>query len=99
LINKASVVLVLVLLNSQFTSGVTITLDEFPADNDYTNGPLPAALHRFGQSVEQVPVGGIAAVFDGHETDLRMSRALATLANKTQRMEVLGSFPRSKPVG
>ena len=37
--------------------------------------------------------------FDGHETDLRVRRALATLAKKTQRMEVLGSFPRSEPVG
>lgn len=36
--------------------------------------------------------------FDGHESDLRVRRALATLAKKTQRMEVLGSFPRSEPV-
>ena len=30
---------------------------------------------------------------------LRVRRALATLAKKTQRLEVLGSFPRSEPVG
>jgi chorismate mutase/prephenate dehydratase len=37
--------------------------------------------------------------FDGHESDLRVRRALQTLAKKTQRMEVLGSYPRSEPVG
>lgn len=36
---------------------------------------------------------------DGHEKDLRVRRALASLERKTLRFEVLGSFPQSTPVG
>ncbi|HEX4130200.1 MAG TPA: prephenate dehydratase [Pirellulales bacterium] len=33
---------------------------------------------------------------DGHETDARVRKALAALERKALRMEILGSFPRSK---
>lgn len=36
---------------------------------------------------------------DGHETDLRPRRAFAALEKRTLRLEILGSFPRSAPVG
>jgi chorismate mutase / prephenate dehydratase len=37
--------------------------------------------------------------FDGHETDLKVRRALAALGKKAQRLEVLGSCPQTQPVG
>ncbi|MCL6503345.1 MAG: prephenate dehydratase [Pirellulales bacterium] len=37
--------------------------------------------------------------FDGHESDSRVRKALAGLKRRTVRMEVLGSYPRSEPVG
>lgn len=37
--------------------------------------------------------------FDGHESDSRVRKALAALQRRTVRMEVLGSYPRSAPVG
>jgi chorismate mutase/prephenate dehydratase len=37
--------------------------------------------------------------FDGHETDLKVRRALAALRKKTQRLEILGSCPQTQPVG
>lgn len=36
--------------------------------------------------------------FQGHPDELRAKRALAALANKTVRLEVLGSYPSSQPV-
>jgi chorismate mutase/prephenate dehydratase len=36
---------------------------------------------------------------DGHESDLRVRKALAALEKKALRLEVLGSYPRSQPVG
>jgi chorismate mutase/prephenate dehydratase len=36
---------------------------------------------------------------DGHETDEPVVAALAALEKKTLRLEVLGSYPRSEPVG
>jgi chorismate mutase/prephenate dehydratase len=35
---------------------------------------------------------------EGHHEDLRVKRALAALAKKTERLEVLGSYARSEPV-
>lgn len=37
--------------------------------------------------------------FDGHESDTRVRKVLASLRRRTVRMEVLGSYPRSEPVG
>lgn len=37
--------------------------------------------------------------FDGHETDLKVRRALAALGKKAQRLELLGSCPQTQPVG
>ncbi|MBX3415029.1 MAG: prephenate dehydratase [Pirellulales bacterium] len=37
--------------------------------------------------------------FDGHEKDLRVRKALASLERKSLRFETLGSYPRSTPVG
>ena len=34
----------------------------------------------------------------GHEKDLRVRRALAALEKKTERLEILGSFPRREPI-
>lgn len=36
---------------------------------------------------------------DGHETDAKVKRALKALEKKTIQLEVLGSYPRSEPVG
>jgi chorismate mutase/prephenate dehydratase len=36
---------------------------------------------------------------DGHESDTRVRRALGSLEKKALRLEVLGSYPRSQPVG
>jgi chorismate mutase/prephenate dehydratase len=36
---------------------------------------------------------------DGHETDAKVKKALASLEKMTLRLEVLGSYPRSEPVG
>jgi chorismate mutase/prephenate dehydratase len=36
---------------------------------------------------------------DGHEADLKVRRALAALGKRTLRLEVLGSYPRSQPIG
>jgi chorismate mutase/prephenate dehydratase len=36
---------------------------------------------------------------DGHETDAKVKKAIAALEKKTLRLEVLGSYPRSEPVG
>jgi chorismate mutase/prephenate dehydratase len=35
---------------------------------------------------------------EGHEDDPRLRRALANMKKKTLRLEVLGSFPATKPV-
>ncbi len=37
--------------------------------------------------------------FDGHESESRVRKVLAGLQRRTVRMEVLGSYPRSEPVG
>jgi chorismate mutase/prephenate dehydratase len=37
--------------------------------------------------------------FQGHESDLRVRRALSALEKKTQRLELLGSYPIGNPVG
>lgn len=36
---------------------------------------------------------------DGHEADLKVRRALAALGKRALRLEVLGSYPRSQPIG
>ena len=36
---------------------------------------------------------------DGHFTDTRVRKALAALEKKAVRLETLGSYPRSQPVG
>jgi chorismate mutase/prephenate dehydratase len=36
---------------------------------------------------------------DGHESELKVRRALAALGKRTLRLEVLGSYPRSQPIG
>ncbi|MEX0711619.1 MAG: prephenate dehydratase [Pirellulales bacterium] len=36
---------------------------------------------------------------DGHETEVRVRRALESLGKRALRLEVLGSYPRSQPVG
>lgn len=36
---------------------------------------------------------------EGHQSDSRVKKALQALARKTARLEILGSYPRSEPVG
>jgi len=36
---------------------------------------------------------------DGHELDARVKRAIASLEKRTLRLEILGSYPRTEPVG
>ena len=47
------------------------------------------------------PTGGYLffVELDGHETDPRVRKALASLEKKTLRLEILGSYPRSEAVG
>ena len=35
---------------------------------------------------------------DGHETDARVQKAVASLERRAVRLEILGSFPRSLPL-
>jgi chorismate mutase/prephenate dehydratase len=37
--------------------------------------------------------------FEGHQSETRIKKSLDALARKTTRLEVLGSYPRSEPVG
>jgi chorismate mutase/prephenate dehydratase len=55
--------------------------------------------------IESFPIPGHAGRYlffiecEGHRVDLRVRRALAALAKKSVRLEVLGSYARSGPVG
>ena len=48
-----------------------------------------------------LPDGGYVFFLEleGHERDARIRRSLASLQRKTSRLEVLGSYPQSRPVG
>ncbi len=54
--------------------------------------------------IESFPTPGPARGYlffvemEGHQTDARLRRAVATLEKKTSRLEILGSFPASAPV-
>jgi chorismate mutase/prephenate dehydratase len=73
-------------------------------------GALADAMHIFKRNklnltwIESFPIpraeGGYLFFIelDGHETDLKVRRALAALGKKALRLEVLGSYPRGEPV-
>jgi chorismate mutase / prephenate dehydratase len=74
-------------------------------------GALADAMNIFKQAklnltwIESFPIarpeGGYLFFIelDGHETDAKVKKALAALEKKTLTLEVLGSYPRSEPVG
>lgn len=73
-------------------------------------GSLSDALVSFKRSkvnmtwIESFPLKGpekgysFFVDFEGHESDARVKRAIATLAKKAVRLEILGSYPRAEPV-
>jgi len=77
---------------------------------EHRPGSLAEALNIFKRSrlnltwIESFPVPGRARVylffveFEGHETDLRVRRATASLEKKALRLVTLGSFPSTGPV-
>lgn len=54
--------------------------------------------------IESFPIPGSASEFlffvelDGHATDAKVQRAIASLERRTVRLEILGSYPRSEPI-
>jgi chorismate mutase/prephenate dehydratase len=54
--------------------------------------------------IESFPLQGTSNEYlffvemEGHEADLRVRRAIASLQRKTDRLEVLGTYGRSDPL-
>ena len=77
----------------------------------HTPGSLTDALTAFKNNkinltwIESFPLRGpetgylFFLDFEGHRKEARIKRALAALEKKAVRLEVLGSYPRSEPVG
>lgn len=77
---------------------------------EHRPGALAEALNIFKRNrlnltwIESFPIPGQKRTylffieFEGHETELRVRRALKALQRKTLRMEVLGSYPITLPV-
>ena len=75
----------------------------------HRSGALVEALGIFKRNrlnltwIESFPIPGSARAYlffvelEGHETDSRVQRAIATLRQKTLRLEILGSFPAADP--
>ena len=76
---------------------------------EHRPGSLAEAIAIFKRNrlnltwIESFPIARGEYLFfielDGHESDLRVRRALQTLAKKTRRLEILGCCPRTEPVG
>jgi chorismate mutase/prephenate dehydratase len=76
---------------------------------EHRPGSLAEAINIFKRNrlnltwIESFPISHGEYLFfielDGHESDLKVRRALQALAKKTLRFEILGSRPRTEPVG
>jgi chorismate mutase / prephenate dehydratase len=76
---------------------------------EHRPGSLAEAINIFKKNrlnltwIESFPISHGEYLFfielDGHESDLKVRRALQALAKKTLRFEILGSCPRTEPVG
>jgi chorismate mutase/prephenate dehydratase len=76
---------------------------------EHRPGSLAEAINIFKRNrlnltwIESFPISHGEYLFfielDGHESDLKVRRALQALAKKTLRFEILGSCPRTEPVG
>ena len=78
---------------------------------EHRPGSLVEALTVFKRNrlnmvwIESFPIPGSKRAYlffvelEGHASDLRMRRAIATLEQKTLRLEILGSFPATQPQG
>jgi chorismate mutase/prephenate dehydratase len=51
--------------------------------------PIPGSRGRYLFFIE----------FVGHQQELRARRAVAALAKKAQRLEILGSYAQTEPIG
>lgn len=77
---------------------------------EHRPGALAEAMNVFKRNrlnltwIESFPVPGCRGAYyffvemEGHESESRVRRALATLGKKTQRLELLGSYPIPTPV-
>lgn len=77
---------------------------------EHRPGTLAEAMNIFKRNrlnltwIESFPVPGCRGAYyffvemEGHESESRVRRALATLAKKTHRLELLGSYPIPTPV-
>lgn len=77
---------------------------------EHRPGTLAEAMNVFKRNrlnltwIESFPVPGCRGAYyffvemEGHENELRIKKALAALAKKTQRLELLGSYPVPTPV-
>ena len=76
---------------------------------EHRPGSLAEAINIFKRNrlnltwIESFPIARGEYLFfvelEGHESDLHVRRALAALGKKTLRLEILGSCPRTEPVG
>lgn len=78
---------------------------------EHRPGGLADALSLFKKAdlnltwIESFPIARPAGGYlffvelDGHETDARVSRVVETLRKRALRLEVLGSYPKSAPIG
>lgn len=78
---------------------------------EHRPGTLADAVNVFKRNklnltwIESFPVPGsdraylFFAEMEGHQTDSRFRRAMASLGKKALRLEILGSFPATTPVG
>lgn len=76
---------------------------------EHRPGSLVEALNIFKRNrlnltwIESFPIPGSKGTYlffvemEGHESDARVRRAVATLQQKALRLEILGSFPNSRP--
>jgi chorismate mutase/prephenate dehydratase len=78
---------------------------------EHRPGALAEALNIFKRNhvnltwLESFPIPGSDRAYlffvemEGHETDARLRRVVAALRQKALRLEILGAFPASRPVG
>ncbi len=77
---------------------------------EHRPGTLAEAMNIFKKNklnltwIESFPVPGSRGAyyffveFEGHESELRVRRAIAALQRKSLRLELLGSYPAVSPV-
>jgi chorismate mutase/prephenate dehydratase len=78
---------------------------------EHRPGALAEAMNIFKRNrvnltwLESFPIPGSERAYlffvemEGHETDARLRRAVSSLRSKALRLEILGAFPATRPVG